>query len=149
MNKTAIIVVASVLAVVLLVGAGYGIASWRHQARIAGADAREQEALKKIAANDAASNRLRGENDILRKEIAELSAEEEALKQAIKERGGAIAVEAQKLEQINEQLKNDQAVIAAPSDSCTRCQRFSANALKQRLIDKPLACAEECRKPAQ
>lgn len=145
MNKTTGIVIAAVVAALLLFGAGFGVASWRYKARLAAADAREQKRMEQIAANDAASNKLRGENAVLRKEIAELSAEEEALKQNIKEHGGAIAAETQKLEQINETLKNDEAVVTAPSDSCTRCRRFSANALKQRLIDKPLACTDECR----
>lgn len=130
---------------VIIFASGFVVATWRNASRLADADKREQDARAKIAANDAENNRLRGVNEQIRKDIAELSAEKAAILQNIKEHGGAIASETKKIEQINEQLKTDQAVIAAPSDSCTRCRRFSANAIKQRLIDKPLSCELECR----
>ena len=144
MNKTTGTVVAAIVVALLLFGAGFGVASWRYKARIATADAREKERTEKIAANDAASNKLRGENDVLRKEIADLSASEEALKQIIAEHGGNIAVEEKKLESIKNELANDQAVISAPTDRCTRCRRYSDSLLGAKLIDKPLTCADEC-----
>jgi hypothetical protein len=100
--------------------------------------------MQKIAANESEQNRLRGENDQLRKDIAELSASEEGLKKIIEEQGGKISTEAKKLEEVNDDLKNDQAVISAPTDRCTRCQRFGASLLSHKLIDKPLTCTDEC-----
>jgi hypothetical protein len=128
----------------LLVGAGYGFATLRFQSRIAGADAREQKRMEAIAIRDAESNKLRGENDELRKDIAEKSASEEALRQIIAQHGGVIENEAKKVEQISNDLKTDQTVINAPSDRCTRCRRFSATALATGLIKQPLTCADEC-----
>lgn len=133
-----------ILAALLLVGVGYGVATWRHNRYIAAADDREKARMAQIAANDAESAKLRTDNDALRKDIATISASEEALKQLVAEHGGAIANEGKKLEEINANLKNDEAVASAPSDSCTRCRRFSANALAAKLIDKPLTCAVEC-----
>ena len=141
-----------ILGVLLLgLGIGYGLAVLQHRHSIAGYDAREQANQTKIKANEAEQVKLRGENenirtenDGLRKDIAEKSASEEALQQIIKEHGGAIATEGQKLEQINEQLKTDTGVLVAPTDRCTRCRRFSTTALAAKLIAKPLTCADEC-----
>jgi len=129
----------------LLIAFGYGVATWRYKARIAGADAREQERMAKIAVNDAENAKLRTENEGLRQHVAELSAKDEAMSAIIKERGGTIAAEEKKLEQINDQLKTDETVLGAPTDRCTRCRRFSATALAAKLIDKPLTCADECK----
>lgn len=150
-TKTAVgIGIAAVVVVALiLVAIGYGIATMQYKSRLANADKREQQRMAQIEKNDAESNNLRGQNDQLRKDIAEKSASEEALRQIIAERGGAIETEAKKVEQISNDLKNDQAVINAPSDRCTRCRRFSANALADRIIDKPLTCADECGNAAR
>lgn len=147
LSRQSITVKAILLVVVIAVlfGSGFVVATWRNASKIADADKREQKARAEIEANNAENNRLRGVNEQIRKEIAELSAEKAAILQNIKEHGGAIASETKKLEQINETLKTDQAVVSAPADSCTRCRRFSANAVKQRLLEKPLACTDECR----
>lgn len=133
-----------VAAGVILIVMGYGIATWRHQARIAGYDAREQQRMASIAEKEAEQNRLRGENDLLRKDIAELSASEEGLKALIKERGGNIAAEGNKLEQINEDLKNDQTVINNPTDRCVRCRAYSDALLRAKRITSALTCKDEC-----
>lgn len=140
-----------IFAALLLVGIGFGLGELRHRRSIAGYDAREQENQAKLKANAAAQDQLRGENKVIRDEnekirteIAELSASEEALKQIIAENGGRVAVEGQKLEQINEQLKTKEAVVSAPTDRCTRCRSFSADALHNGTIRKPLSCADEC-----
>jgi len=133
-----------ILAVLLCVGLGYGIATWRHQAWIAGYEKREQQRMAQVDTNTAQQNQLRGENKALREHVAKLSAEDEAMKAIIENRGGVIAAEAKNLEKINEELKNDQAVINAPTDRCTRCRRFSEIAVANRQIGKPLTCKDEC-----
>lgn len=138
-------IIGGIIAALLLVGIGYGAATLRQRSYIAAADARETERMAKIAANDAENAKLRTDNDTLRKHVAELSAKDEAVSAIITERGGTIAAEEKKLEAISETLKNDQAVLGAPTDRCTRCRRFSATALDAKLIDKPLTCADECR----
>lgn len=140
-----------VVAVLLLISLGYGIAYWRNQSRIAGYEAREQQRLEEIKANNAEKDQLRGqnqgildENAKIREEIASLSAEKAGLEQLVKEHGGISAAEVQKLEQINEQLKNDQDVLTAPTDKCVRCREFSAVLVANRRIKHPLPCTDEC-----
>lgn len=140
MNRIVIYIVIALV----LIGLGVGITLWARRHRIAQYDQRERERMEKIAANEAEQNKLRGENEQLRKDIAGLSADKEALQAIIKEHGGNIAKEGQQLEKLSEELKKDQAVINAPADKCVRCRRFSATALAARLIDRPLSCAEEC-----
>lgn len=130
--------------VVFLIGIGYGIASWKHQSWVAGYTKREQQRINQISANEAEQNKLRGENQTLREHIAKLSAEDEGLKAIINSRGGAIANEAKNLEAINEELKNNQAVIANPTDRCIRCREFSIRAIAGGQISKPLSCKDEC-----
>jgi uncharacterized protein HemX len=137
--------IAGVIAAIgLVLAIGYFFAVYRHGRQIAEYDKREQERMQKIAANDAEQNKLRGENQTLREQNAQLSAQNEAQEAIIKERGGSIAREQEKLQQIDERLKQDEAVINAPADKCVRCRRFSAAALEQRIIDKPLSCKDEC-----
>lgn len=138
------LIVGAVVLVAAIFSAGFVVATWRNASKLAEADKREQKAREEIAANNAENNKLRGANEELRKNVAELSAKDEAIAQVIKEHGGAIAVETKKLEQVNEELKNDQAVISAPADQCVRCRRYSATLLARRFIDRPLACAAEC-----
>lgn len=130
--------------VAIIFAAGFTVATWRNASKLAAADKREQKARAEIDANNAENNKLRGINEEIRKEIAELTAKDEAVAQMIKENGGQIAVETKKLEQVNEELKNDQAIIAAPADQCVRCRRYSAALIARRYIDRPLACTAEC-----
>jgi predicted nucleic acid-binding Zn-ribbon protein len=90
------------------------------------------------------TNVLRGANDTLRKQVADLEAQEVAQRALIDAAGGRIAAEQTKLEQIGEKLQNDEAVINAPADACVRCQRYSANALAAKLIRQPLDCRASC-----
>jgi cell division protein FtsB len=136
--------IASAVVALALFAAGFLTHAYRHNARVAGYEKREQQRLDQISKNDAEQNRLRGENDQLRAHVAKLSADDEALRAIIDSRGGVIAAEAKNLEQISEQLKHDQAVIASPSDRCVRCRAFSARAVASGQIGKPLACKDEC-----
>lgn len=133
-----------IAACLVLIGLGYALASWRHSAWIAGYDEREQQRMQQIAANEAEQNKLRGENKALREHVAELSAQDEAMKAIIDQRGGAIAAEAKNLEKISDDLKNNQAVISNPTDRCVHCRAFSDELLRARKIAKPLACKDEC-----
>ena len=128
----------------LLFFAGFFTHAYRHNARVAGYEKREQQRMDQIRQNDAEQNRLRGENDQLRANVAKLSADDEALRSIIENRGGAIAAEAKNLEAISEGLKNNQAVINNPTDRCVRCREFSADAVAKGRIKKPLACKDEC-----
>lgn len=134
-----------VAAILFCIGIGYGISSWRHQSWVAEYSTREQKRLEEIAAKEAEQNQLRGENKSLREENSKLSAQQEATEAIIKEKGGSIAAEQKKLEQIDVKLSQEEAIIKAPADKCLRCKRFSETALAQKLIDRPLTCKEECR----
>lgn len=136
-----ILIIAGVL---IVFGAGYGLATWRHQSWFAGYSEREQQRMTDIAVKEAEQEKLRGENEILRENIAKKSIDDEAKAAIIENRGGAIAAEAKNLEKINEELKNDQAVINAPTDKCVRCRRFSERAVAAGQIAKPLTCKDEC-----
>jgi len=138
-----------VLGALLLIGIGYALATWRHQSVIAGYDKREAERMQQVAAGEAEQNNLRGQNEQLRKHVAELTSMDEALKASAEARGGQIAAEVKNLEKINEDLKNDQAVISAPTDKCVRCRRFSERAVATGQISKPLTCKDECSGAAQ
>jgi hypothetical protein len=140
--RTKIILIA--VAVLLLFGSGYIFARWRHSAHIAGYDKREAERMEKVAANEAEINQLRGINNQLRKENSALSASEEGYKQLIAEKGGAIATEAKKLENIYNELQNDQTSAMASTDRCDSCRQFSTRLLARKAISKPLACTDEC-----
>lgn len=120
-------------------GAGERFDKAKHK-RIEEFNALERERNELRGANDA----IRRANEELRAKAAEIEAREEAQQQIIREAGGRIAAEQQKLQQIEERLKNDQAVINAPADRCVRCRRLSASLLDQRVIDRPLACRDEC-----
>lgn len=140
-----------ILAVLILFGAGYGAATWRHKAWLAGYSQREQQRMDQIAKNEAeqaqlrtANDAIRKENDGLRQDISKLSADDEALKAIIAQHGGTIAAEAKNLEKASDELKKDQAVISAPSDKCTRCRRYSDSLLSAGLIRKALPCTDEC-----
>lgn len=144
-------IIAIVLAVLVLFGAGYGAATWRHKAWLAGYSEREQKRMEQIAVNEAEQAKLRTENETIRKEdtalradIAKLSADDEALKAIIAQHGGTIAAEAKNLEKASDQLKKDEAVAGAPSDKCTRCRRYSDSLLSAGLIRKALPCTDEC-----
>lgn len=132
------------VACLVLMGVGYGIASWRHSGQIAGYDKREAARMAEIATKDAEQNNLRGQNDGLRQQNAQLSAKQEATEAIIKEKGGSIAAELKKIEQIDAQAAKDEAIIKAPADKCLRCKRFSEAALAQKLIDRSLSCKDEC-----
>jgi cell division protein FtsB len=137
--------------VLVLFGAGYGVATWRHKAWLAGYSEREQKRMEQVAVGEAEQKKLRAENEAtrkesegLRQEIAKLSADDEAKAAIIESRGGVIAAEAKNLEKINEELKTDQAVISNPTDRCVRCRRFSERAVANGQIGKPLTCKDEC-----
>lgn len=142
-STKSIVIVCAVGALLCFVG-GYFTHAYRAGNHIAGYEKREQERMAQIAANTAEQDQLRGANKTLREHVAKLSAEDEAMKAIIESRGGVIAAEAKNLEAINEELKNDQAVINAPTDKCVRCQRLSASALAAGQISKPLTCKDEC-----
>lgn len=142
------LIVVAAAAALLFVG-GFLAHAYRTEGRIANYEKREQQRLDQIREKDAEQNRLRGENEQLRAHVAQLSADDEALRAIIENRGGAIAVEAKNLEQISEQLKNNQAVMANPADRCVRCREFSASAVASGRIKKPLACKDECASPTQ
>lgn len=148
-SSTRYTVIACIVAASLCFAGGYFVHAYRTGNRIAEYEKREQERLTQINANDAEQNRLRGENDALRENIAKLSAKDEAINAIIESRGGAIAAEAKNLEAINEELKNNQAVISNPTDKCVRCREFSARAVARGQIGRPLACKEECAGAAQ
>ena len=132
------------VACLVLIGIGYGIASWRHSGWIADYDKREAARMAEIATKDAEQNNLRGQNESLRAANAQLSAQNEATEAIIKEKGGSILAEQKKLEQIDVQLQKDEQIIKAPADKCLRCRRFSETAMAQKLIDRPLTCKDEC-----
>ena len=134
-----------ILIALALIGIGYGAATWRHQSWIAAYDEREAARLEEREKLEREQDRLRGMNDSLREANAQLSAQQEATEAIIKERGGSIAVEQKKLEQIDVKLAQDEQVIKAPADKCVRCRRFSEVALAQKLIDRPLTCKDECQ----
>ena len=137
------IIIAIVCAALLFIS-GYAAHSYRTSSRIANYEKREQQRMDLIKANDAAQDKLRGENKVLREHVAKLSVQDEGLKAIIENRGGVIAAEAKNLETINDELKNHQAVINAPTDRCIRCRLFSERAVARGQIGRPLACKDEC-----
>jgi hypothetical protein len=137
-------IIAGIIAVLVLFGAGFGVATWRHRANLAGYNDRELQRMNDIAVKEADNKKLRDENSGLREHVAKLSVDDEAKSAIIESRGGVIAAEAKNLEKINEALKIDQAVINAPTDKCVRCRRFSERAVAAGQIGKPLSCKDEC-----
>ena len=135
---------AVVAAMVLLIGLGYGIATWRHHSERAGYAKREQERIAEITKKEAEQNQLRGENKQLREHVAELEIKDEGLIAIIEKRGGAIVDEAKNLEKTIDDLKNTQTDISNPTGRCAHCRAFSDELLRARKISKPLACKDEC-----
>ena len=140
MNKIVLYIVIALL----LIGLGFGIATWRTRNRIAQYDERERKRMEKIAANEAEQNKLRGENEALRKSIAQLEAREATIQQIIDERGGSIEQKYKDIAKIEEKLKSDVEAINANTDRCVTCCSYSTEALRLKLISKPLNCNENC-----
>lgn len=143
--KTKIIIAAIVVAAVLFFAAGWGIKTWQLNKFIKGADAREQKRNEQIAVLEADSNKLRSENDGLRKDNSALEVKALAQEQIITERGGSVAVEQKKLEAITEKEKEREAAINRPTSSCERCKSLSVEGVKAGIFDKPLDCREQCK----
>jgi uncharacterized protein HemX len=136
----------TICVICLVVGLGIGWFGnvYRTQRRIAGYEDRERLRLEKIQLNEAEQNALRGQNDLLRQENSKLSSLNESQEAIIKERGGSIAREQEKLKEIDAKLNADEQVILQPADKCVRCRRFSESAMAVGVIDRPLSCREEC-----
>lgn len=141
--KTKIII--AIVASLLLFAAGFFFKAWRVNQFIKGADAREQKRNEQIAVLEADSNKLRSENEGLRKDNSALEVKALAQEQIITERGGSVAVEQKKLEVITEKEKEREAAINRPTSSCERCKSLSVEGVKAGIFDKPLDCREQCR----
>lgn len=114
-------------------------------------DGMTPEAKQKYDAKEAESNQLRGENNSLRDSnekyrahVAELEVRGAVIAQAIDERGGAIEQKFNDIGKIQEKLKNEEAAINSNTDMCAACCSYSTEAIKLKLIAKPLDCRQKC-----